>query len=76
MSENLQETGMKPRSVRDPAVTLTRICSVDPVPFPKLEWSLLAQVLSLTVPEAGMSLLLDATTLEGDCLVLRWAQCF
>lgn len=56
---------MKPRSVRDPPVTLTRICSVDTVPFPKLEWSLLAQALSLTVPEAWMSLLLDATAFWG-----------
>jgi len=47
-SENVQEAGMKPRSVRYQAVALTGICSVDTVPFPKLEWSL--------------SLLLGATT--------------
>lgn len=45
------------------------------VPFPKLERSLLAQALSLTVTEAGMSLLLRATTLWRGCLVLCWTHC-
>lgn len=48
---------------------------MDTVPFPKLEWSLLAQALSLTVAEAGMSLLLDVTTFWRCCFVLCRAQC-
>lgn len=61
---------MKTGSVRCLPMSLTSICSMDTVPFPKLKQSLLAQTLSLPVTEAVMSSLLGATTFCGGCFAL------